>query len=400
MRSFYLNAADKARAAFKPAPSLVFLLTVLFCAGFAGAESVKELNKKIRSHKKNLEQIDDQIKSLENEGERLKQDEDSLSRTIKTIENDIERSNKKQAAQRRTILETESKVKQTKQQIALLSDEGKMWENAVFSDMKNYHQAVIFPQRLARNPMQAWVLRAAVALRAEQMKDTHSKIAFTQDKERDLLRSKEKLVRVRSELEAEIVREKKTKEEKARLHKTTQGKRLIAQAEVQRLNDTREALEKLIGSLAEKKKETLTAQREAELAKKSFHERRGNLPWPSAGAVTATFGRQKHPDLNIMVIHNGIKIKAPLGEAVKAVEKGTVIYASDFRSYGQTVIIDHGGNTFSVYGLLGSIRVKEGEKVPSGREIGTAPEEEPSQIYFELKNQGRSENPLLWLAQR
>ncbi len=364
------------------------------------AESVRELNKKIKTHKKNLEQIDEQIKSLEDEDTRLKKDADFLEKTIKKIENDIDKSNKKQVAQRRRISETESQIRQMKQQISLLTDEGRMWENTIFTDLKSYHQEIAYPQRMVHRPMEAWILRAAVALRVEQMKDTHSKIVFSQDKERQLAQSKENLVKMKSELEGEIARQKKIKEEKARLHKTTLGKRLIAQGEVQRLNETRDALEKLIGNLAAKKEKTLTEQREAELAKKSFHERRGNLPWPVEGTVTVPFGHRKHPDLNIMVIHNGIKIKTQQGVPVKAVEKGTVIYASDFRSYGQTVILDHGGNTFSVYGLLGDISVKEGEKVTAGRGIGTTGEDEPSQIYFELKNQGRSEDPLLWLSKR
>ena len=275
-----------------------------------------------------------------------------------------------------------------------------MWEDAAFTDLRSYHTQVLFPQRLETHPMEAWVLRALLKAKINQMKDVHLKRTMTLEREVELAKSKQKLVRIKAELEEEIQKQKKSKAEKSLLHKTTQGKRIIAEQEVQRLNETREELEKLISSLSEKRKKTLAEQREAELAKKSFHERRGNLPWPAEGTVVSHFGRQIHPDLNITVIHNGIKIKVAPQSPVKAVEKGTVIYASDFRSYGPTVIVDHGGDTFSVYGLLGDISVQEGERVVPGKQIGTASEDGNAQIYFELKNQGRSENPLLWLSGR
>lgn len=359
--------------------------------------SVKELEKKIRAGKKDMKQIDEQIKSLENEGERLRLSESYLEKTLKELDSKIETSTRKQVRQKKSIRETEGRMKNLQGQAAVLSNEGKMWENVAAADLNAYHASAIFPQRLSGHPMRARVLRAALALRIEQIRDTHSRRVVLQEKEKDLSASREKLVRMKTELESEITGQKKSKAEKGEIYKTTQGRRVIAEQEASKLKETREELEKLIGKLADKKEKTLAAQREEDLIKKSFQERRGNLPWPAEGIVTARFGRQKHPDLNITVISNGIKIKTAAGQTVKAVAKGTVVYASDFRSYGLTVIVDHGGETFSVYGLLGDISVKEGENVAVGKTLGTAGDENPSQIYFELKNQGRSENPLLWL---
>jgi len=59
--------------------------------------------------------------------------------------------------------------------------------------------------------------------------------------------------------------------------------------------------------------------------------------------------------------------------------------------------VDHGGDTYSVYGLLGNILVKEGKKIAAGSAIGTATADVNSQIYFEFRSQGKAENPLLWL---
>lgn len=372
---------------------------VLMASGGAAQKpaSIKELEKKIRTSKKDLKQIDEQIKSLENEGERLRLSESSLEKTLKELDSKIETSTRKQVRQKKSIRETEGRMKNLQGQAAVLSSEGRMWENVAAADLNAYHTKALFPERLSGHPMRARVLRAMLALRIEQIRDTHSRRVVLVDKEKDMAASREKLVRMKTELESEITGQKKSKTEKGELYKTTQGRRVITEAEARKLKETREELEKLIGKLAKKKEKTLAAQREEDLLKKSFQERRGNLPWPAEGIVTAHFGRQKHPDLDITVISNGIKIKTAAGQTVKAVAKGTVVFASDFRSYGLTVIVDHGGETFSVYGLLGDISVKEGEKVAAGKALGEAGEENPAQIYFELKSQGRSENPLLWL---
>ena len=41
--------------------------------------------------------------------------------------------------------------------------------------------------------------------------------------------------------------------------------------------------------------------------------------------------------------------------------------------------------------------VKEGEKIPAGKILGTSGPDQDWQVYFEIRNQGKSENPLLWL---
>ena len=394
MERFSLNAGVKSACAAAA--------TAILAAGavMARPDPLQDLDKKMRTSKKDLKQIEDKIRTLEDEGERLRKSESSINKTIKELESKIENSTRRQVQQKRTIRETEARVSRLQEQTAVLSTEGKMWEQVVFADLKTYHTRAVFPARLSRSPMEERVLRSVIALRIEQIKDTHSRRQALQEKEKDLTVSKTKLVKARAEMEQEISVQKKSKDEKRDMLKTTQGKRLIAEQEAQKLKETREELEKLIGGLADKKKKTLAAQREAELLKKSFDERRGTLPWPLTGPVTVTFGRHKHPDLNITVISNGIKIKAAANEPVKSVAKGTVVYSSDFRSYGRTVIVDHVGYTFSVYGLLGDLTVKEGEKVAPGKIIGTAPDETASQIYFEIKNRGRSENPLNWLSPR
>jgi septal ring factor EnvC (AmiA/AmiB activator) len=66
------------------------------------------------------------------------------------------------------------------------------------------------------------------------------------------------------------------------------------------------------------------------------------------------------------------------------------------------VILDHGGNNYSLYGYLASISAKQGDRIDGGAEIGRvgmAPAGMPA-LYFEMRIDGRSVDPVQWLKPR
>jgi septal ring factor EnvC (AmiA/AmiB activator) len=126
---------------------------------------------------------------------------------------------------------------------------------------------------------------------------------------------------------------------------------------------------------------------------------RGSLPWPVEGRVLAAFGRRKHPRFDTYTIHNGLEIDAAPGTPVRAVHGGTVVFADRFRGYGLLVVIDHGGKHHSLYAQLGEAAVRQGQAVAAGEVVGSAGEgggEGPG-LYFEMRYQGRAEDPADWL---
>jgi murein hydrolase activator len=127
---------------------------------------------------------------------------------------------------------------------------------------------------------------------------------------------------------------------------------------------------------------------------------RGALEWPAAGRVTGRFGQPARP--GSPAVRNGIEIGAPEGAAVQAVHAGTVSFADPFSGFGNLVIVDHGGNNFTLYGYLGSTGVARGDAVDAGTElgrVGTAPAG-PAALYFEVRIDGRSVDPVQWLKAR
>lgn len=125
----------------------------------------------------------------------------------------------------------------------------------------------------------------------------------------------------------------------------------------------------------------------------------GKLDWPVQGTILYRFGRAVNPN-NTTIRWNGVGIGAPSGAAVHAVAAGEVMLAEPIGTYGLTVIVQHGGGDYSVYGSLESASVAKGQKVAKGQTIGTigvSDPELPAHLHFEIRPKGRAMDPLTWL---
>ena len=129
----------------------------------------------------------------------------------------------------------------------------------------------------------------------------------------------------------------------------------------------------------------------------------GRLDWPVDGSILYSFGRVVNPN-NATTRWNGLGIGASLGTAVKSIAAGEVVLAEQVGTYGPTVIVQHGGGDYSVYGSLGRIDVRKGQDVVKGQVIGTigaADPDLPPHLHLEIRPKGRAVDPLEWLrAQR
>jgi len=127
---------------------------------------------------------------------------------------------------------------------------------------------------------------------------------------------------------------------------------------------------------------------------------RGDLDWPVTGTLARRFGRTTRD--RSAASTNGIEIAAPERSAVTAIHDGTVAYADPFAGFGNLVIIDHGARSFSLYGDLLEIAVKKGARVDRGQPLGTVGSSPagPAVLYFELRIDGQSVDPLQWLKRR
>jgi murein hydrolase activator len=125
----------------------------------------------------------------------------------------------------------------------------------------------------------------------------------------------------------------------------------------------------------------------------------GRLDWPVNGAFVYRFGRTVNPN-NTTTRWNGVGISAAVGTPVKAVSAGTVAYAGQMGTYGNTVILEHGGGDYSVYGSLSKIDARKGTRVIKGQTIGTVGVSDPAlgaHLHFEIRRGGPAVDPAEWL---
>lgn len=125
----------------------------------------------------------------------------------------------------------------------------------------------------------------------------------------------------------------------------------------------------------------------------------GSLPWPVDGSIIYRFGRVVNPN-NTTTRWNGIGIAASSGTDVKSVASGEVVLADVMGTYGNTIIVQHGGGDYSVYGSLANMAVGKGSRVTKGQVIGVVGATDPSlpaHLHFEIRHGGPAVDPLDWL---
>jgi murein hydrolase activator len=126
---------------------------------------------------------------------------------------------------------------------------------------------------------------------------------------------------------------------------------------------------------------------------------RGALDWPVVGRLAGGFGTAGATGS----LRNGIEVSSAINTPVRAVHDGTVDYAEGYTGLGTLVILDHGADTYSLYGYLSEALVKRGETVRAGAElgrVGLAPVGGQPTLYFELRVDGRLVDPVQWLKPR
>jgi septal ring factor EnvC (AmiA/AmiB activator) len=116
--------------------------------------------------------------------------------------------------------------------------------------------------------------------------------------------------------------------------------------------------------------------------------------WPVNGEVASMFGKQLHPQLpDTYVFNKGITVNTQYGNPVISLDNGNVLYAKEFMEYGKIIIIDHGNGLCAVYGKLEELNVKVNDMVNKEQVIA----ESGTSLYFEIRIDGKPDDPLKWL---
>ena len=122
--------------------------------------------------------------------------------------------------------------------------------------------------------------------------------------------------------------------------------------------------------------------------------------WPVRGQVNSDYGSRVSPWSAKPEFHSGLDIGAPVGTPVRAPAPGIVVFAGVHAEYGQTLIVDHGNDTKSIYGHLSRLHVAVNQKVERGEAIaltGNTGRSSGPHLHYEIQVKGQPVNPTSYL---
>lgn len=121
------------------------------------------------------------------------------------------------------------------------------------------------------------------------------------------------------------------------------------------------------------------------------------LIMPVRGQLVLAYGQRA---LGADSVSKGISIQTRTQAQVVAPYDGQVVYAGEFRGYGQILIIEHDGRYHTLLAGLERIDAVAGQWILAGEPIGVmgSPQERSPELYLEFRHAGQPVNPLPWLA--
>ena len=373
--------------------NIIKLITILFVSFFIINISLADVNSDLKNRKQELNKLHKDLSNKKAEKNKKVKEEKKVKQELQKIAKSIEANEKE-------LKKLNEKISETEKNLQFAS------ERYSESDIsKQKYSQIINDKYLDYTKMKLvsyFDYSTEFKLKKEDIKENSNKYNIAKDKnitaQSDINKhtaAKNEYERLKSKQQDLINKNKKLEKNKNALLKTTAGKRFKAEQEIKEMNNSEKALKALVDKL-------MKASQNKDSKKKitSTNTRKNNLPWPVNGKIVLNYGKNKHPDLSTNVISNGIKIKAQDNSTIKAVEEGTVIFAGEFRSYGNMIILDHKGVFFSFYCQLNKFLVKENQKVSRQQEIAKVGSGENSILYFEIRQANIPENPLLWLKER
>ncbi|MBI4179405.1 peptidoglycan DD-metalloendopeptidase family protein [bacterium] len=221
---------------------------------------------------------------------------------------------------------------------------------------------------------------------------------------RDLDEQEKKLTDIQKRKTWLSLRQEKERAERRKLFEQVRGRRSALEELARQIEEEAANMDLLLAALRDRA--TTLAGRLAHL-KKAFEEKRGFLAWPvgSAGIRSVqAYGRVFDESIKDWRMNKGIDIWTGTNQSVHAVSKGEVIFSDYYGRMGNMVVLDHGGEYFTLYAHLAEISVKLGEKVEEGAPLGltghTGRLADEAVLHFEIRQGGTAVDPEKWLRRR
>jgi len=133
---------------------------------------------------------------------------------------------------------------------------------------------------------------------------------------------------------------------------------------------------------------------------RQFARLKGKMGWPVSGKIITQYGRHRNPVLKTDTYNLGIDIESTPNAAINPPCLGVVKWVTWQRGMGNLVLLDHGGDYYTVYGYLDMVLVDTGTEVDSQTILGYVGDKSglySSNLHFEIWKGTEHQDPSHWL---
>ena len=384
-----------------------FLLAAIILLPAYAADNVKDLQKKQKKLQEEMEQTNKMLKQTKkdesatmNKLQLIGQNIKTQKKLIRTLDNEIVALNQEM---------TQLGAKRDSLQSVLLAykaDYAQMVRDCHYAQMEQSPLLFLLSsdsfQQLMRR---ARYLREFAHFREQQVRRIENTQAEI-DRQNDLLKAnKNDKMNALSTRKREQENLKRDEKKQQNMLNKLKSKEKDLNKQLKQQQKKVAELNKKIDDIVRKQsdqssKSTMT--KEQKLLSGGFEANKGRLPWPvEKGMISGHYGKQQHPLYEHVIMDNkGVYIQTTAGTKARTIYAGEV--TSCFMVANTYAVIIQHGRYRTVYSNLSKLNVKQGDKVETKQTIGTIytdPEQDQkTELYFQIYKDKDIINPELWIA--
>ena len=392
---------------FRKTAAVILSLCAAVCLPQAGtdvhADSLSSLQSKQEQIEKELDEINDELSSLKNDIAQAQQYQNTLSQQIELnnqkltiLDNTITQLNTDMEESRENLAQVEENITAKEGEIEQTTDQYKERMRAMYMTGDTSTLELLFSSDSFSD-----LLSNIEMMRAISEHDT-ALLESLRVQKTDLQNQKSQAERIQADIADQQQQADAQKAEMEQTNKELEAAYAQSKDAMQDIEAEKAMFEQ---NAAAKQKEAEQIEEEISAEIRRLQEQ-NQQNGGGATSFTGTFARPTNSGYYISSgygprwgsFHSGIDITAGgcYGANIYASAAGTVITASYHWSYGNYVVIDHGGGYSTLYAHCSALNVSVGQQVSQGQviaKIGSTGQSTGPHLHFEVRINGTRQNP-------
>ena len=369
---------------------VICIIMVISITGWSFASSVSELKDKQNQAQQSIDEAGEKLNQVKEEKNETLSEIEDLSSQITESEEQLSKLN--------------TQVKELEKQIKVVENELKEAQERQEAQQKALEQRIVAQYKTGTLSYWEILLNPESPLKFLSNLHMFNKIAqYDNDLINSIEEEKEKIQKNKEDLDSKKSELKIAKANAEKENVKLKNAKAQKNSKLAKLSDEEKKIQEQIDAeeaeLANIKKQIIAAQAANNTPPKYSG---GKLAWPTPGyyTITSKYGMRLHPIFHVWKLHAGIDLGAPKGANFVAGEAGTVITSRLSSSYGNMVVIDHGGGLTTLYAHGTTRLVSVGDKVQKGQPVltvGSTGNSTGNHAHFEVRVNGSAVDPLPYL---